>query len=420
MMVHIETESKHEIKVLYINALYWGGGAEKIARQLYSGVKEYGFACYFISGRYQENVPREVKVIYNSFFERAVSVLAAIPNHNFLYRTRIARREIINFIKKEGIDIVHFHNMHGNYFGPEDIDGIRKACPNIMVTMHDMWMLTGCCPHGMKCEGWHYGEDCRKCYGNEWLKHGVKNADKYLLCKMNSYSNKNILFVSPSKWLAECCNKSYLKNEKIQVIPNGVNTTVYHPLDKGKLRDKYGIASKKHIIMIAANNVKHPYKGFQYLQQALNRINNKENYCLLVVGNDIKEIQDMGYQIFSPGYISDEKIMNEMYALSDVFVSVSIADNFPLVVLESMAAGTPVIAFRTGGIPEIVSKEVGWLVEQRDVDSLTNTIEKVFIDDTEYIRKQMKCREYIMNNFSEELMLRKYTELYQELYEASV
>ena len=85
-----------------------------------------------------------------------------------------------------------------------------------------------------------------------------------------------------------------------------------------------------------------------------------------------------------------------------------------------MAAGTPVIAFRTGGIPEIVSKEVGWLVEQRDVDSLTNTIEKVFIDDTEYIRKQMKCREYIMNNFSEELMLRKYTELYQELYEASV
>lgn len=410
-----EMDNKKKIKVLYINALYWGGGAEKIARQLYSGSKAYGFACYFISGRYQANVPKEVKVIYNSFFERAVSVLAAIPNHNFLYRTSIARREIVYFIKKEGIDIVHFHNMHGNYFGPEDIDSIRKVCPNIVVTMHDMWMLTGCCPHGMKCEEWHYGEDCRECHGNEWLKHGVKKAGRYLLCKMKSYSNKNILFVSPSQWLVDCCDKSYLRNEKKQVIPNGVNTTVYHPLDKGKLRDKYGISSKKHIIMIAANDVKHPYKGFQYLQQALSRIDNKENYCLLAVGNDIAEIRDMGYQIFSPGYISDEKIMNEMYALSDVFVSVSVAETFGLVLLESMAAGTPVIAFRTGGIPEVVSKEVGWLVEQRNVDSLANTIEKVLIDDTEYTRKQRKCREYIINNFSEEIMLKKYADLYHEI-----
>ena len=410
-----EMDNKKKIKVLYINALYWGGGAEKIARQLYMGVGEYDISCFFMSGRYQKNVPKDVKVIYNNLFERVISVLAARQNHNFLYKTYIARKKILQFIKKERVDIVHFHNMHGNYFGPEDLEEIRKACPNIVITMHDMWMLTGCCPYGMKCEEWHYGEECRECHGNEWLKHGVKKAGRYLLCKMKSYSNKNILFVSPSKWLVDCCDKSYLRNEKIQVIPNGVNTTVYHPLDKGKLRDKYGISSKKHIIMIAANNVKHPYKGFQYLQQALSRIDNKENYCLLAVGNDITEIQDMGYQIFSPGYISDEKIMNEMYALSDVFVSVSVAETFGLVLVESMAAGTPVIAFRTGGIPEIVSEEVGWLVEQRNVDSLANTIEKVLIDDTEYTRKQRKCREYIMNNFSEEIMLEKYAGLYHEI-----
>lgn len=107
--------------------------------------------------------------------------------------------------------------------------------------------------------------------------------------------------------------------------------------------------------------------------------------------------------------------MNEMYALADVYISVSVADNFPLVILESMAAGTPVIAFNTGGIPEIVNDEVGWIVEQRDVDSLVNMIEKVFTDDMEYADKQKKCREYIMNYLSEEIMLKKYADLYYKM-----
>ena len=123
----------------------------------------------------------------------------------------------------------------------------------------------------------------------------------------------------------------------------------------------------------------------------------------------------MEYQFFSPGYVRDENVMNEMYALADVYISVSVADNFPLVILESMAAGTPVIAFNTGGIPEIVNDEVGWIVEQRDVDSLVNMIEKVFTDDMEYADKQKKCREYIMNYLSEEIMLKKYADLYYKM-----
>ncbi len=109
---------------------------------------------------------------------------------------------------------------------------------------------------------------------------------------------------------------------------------------------------------------------------------------MLSVGNDLKEIEKMEYDFFLPGYVRDEKVMNEMYALADVYISVSVADTFPLVILESMAAGTPVIAFNTGGIPEIVNDEVGWIVEQRDVNSLVSMIEKVFTDDVEYANKQ--------------------------------
>lgn len=410
-----EMDNRKKIKVLYINALYWGGGAEKIARQLYMGIGEYDISCFFMSGRYQKNVPKDVKVIYNNLFERVISVLAARQNHNFLYRTYIARKKIVQFIKKERVDIVHFHNMHGNYFGPKDIEVISKVCPNIVITMHDMWMITGCCPHGMQCEEWKYSKNCQNCHGNEWLKKGVKKAHSYLLCKSKSYSNKNIQFVSPSQWLVACCSKSYLKYETIHLIPNGVNTSIYHPLNKSELRKKYGVAQNKHVIMFAANNINHPYKGFKYLCEALDRIKDKENYCLLSVGNDLKEIEKMEYDFFLPGYVRDEKVMNEMYALADVYISVSVADTFPLVILESMAAGTPVIAFNTGGIPEIVNDEVGWIVEQRDVNSLVSMIEKVFTDDVEYANKQKKCRGYIMNYLSEEIMLEKYAGLYHEI-----
>ena len=388
---------------------------KKIARQLYMGIGEYDISCFFMSGRYQKNVPKDVKVIYNNLFERVISVLAARQNHNFLYRTYIARKKIVQFIKKERVDIVHFHNMHGNYFGPKDIEVISKVCPNIVITMHDMWMITGCCPHGMQCEEWKYSKNCQNCHGNEWLKKGVKKAHSYLICKSKSYSNKNIQFVSPSQWLVACCSKSYLKYETIHLIPNGVNTSIYHPLNKSELRKKYGVAQNKHVIMFAANNINHPYKGFKYLCEALDRIKDKENYCLLSVGNDLKEIEKMEYDFFLPGYVRDEKVMNEMYALADVYISVSVADTFPLVILESMAAGTPVIAFNTGGIPEIVNDEVGWIVEQRDVNSLVSMIEKVFTDDVEYANKQKKCRGYIMNYLSEEIMLEKYADLYHEI-----
>lgn len=415
MMDDKKISNKDKIKVLYINALYLGGGAEKIARQLYMGVGEYDIAPLFMSGRYQKNLPKDIEVIYNNFFERALSVFVAIQNHNFLYKTYISRRKILRLIKKENVDIVHFHNMHGNYFGPGDMEIIRKACPNIVITMHDMWMMTGCCPYGIQCKEWEEGKNCKDCHGNEWLKRGVERANNYLLYKIKSYSNKNMRFVSPSQWLIDCCSKSYLKNETIYYIPNGVNTKIYHPLDKSKLREKYGIERQKHVIMFAANNIEHPYKGFKYLCEALDRIRDKENFCLLSVGNELKEIDKMEYQIFSPGYIKDENVMNEMYALSDIYISTSVADNFPLVILESMAAGTPVIAFNTGGIPEVVNDEVGWIVEQRNVDSLVKVIEKIFSDDMEYADKQKRCREYIVNNFSEEIMLEKYVDLYHEI-----
>lgn len=404
------------MKVLYVNTLFWGGGAEKVARQLYYGMKAKGIETFFVAGRYQKgDVPKEVKVIYHTFFERIISAVAGIVNHNFLFRTFIARREIIKTIKENEIDVVHFHNLHGNYIGPSDLIAIKRYCPNIVITMHDMWLLTGCCPHGMSCTKWKLGSNCKGCKGNEFLKHGTIRAQFYMKSKMKHLCNQGFRFVCPSYWLADSCKQSYLQNENILCIPNGLDLNRYILLEKEEVRKKYRFPTDKHILLFSAHNINSPYKGIRYLYEALKQIPDKDSYCLIVIGKLNENEKKLPFQTFYMGYVSDERKMNELYAAADLFIMPSMADTAPLSALESMASGTPVLAFKTGGIPEVVTEDVGWLVDAGDSTGLTEKIIEIFKDPETFTRKTGKCREYIEDRYSEEKMIEQYRRMYLEI-----
>lgn len=403
------------MNVLYINACFWGGGAEKVSRQLYYGLKEYNINTFYLAGRYQKNLPQDIGVIYQGFLERAVSALLGIMNHNFLFKTFLARKKIINIIRREKIDIVHFHNLRGNYIGLTDLKAIRRFCPKIVITMHDMWLLTGCCPYGMNCNEWENNKRCVNCHGNEWMKKGTSRARMYLKCKAESISKMGYDFVSPSEWLIEHCMHSYLKCEKVHLIPNGVDTDSFHVLNKQTVRQKYNIPNNKRILLFSAHNADSPYKGLKYLLSALEQLENNEKYYLLIIG-DTEGLQfDTQIEILKLGYVKSEHTMNELYCAADLFILPSMADTFPLVSLEAMASGTPVLAFRTGGIAEAVEEEVGWCVRAGDSVELKNQIEYIFNNPQLLDYKTGKCREYIENNFSETIMLNKYKQLYDEI-----
>jgi glycosyltransferase involved in cell wall biosynthesis len=403
------------MKILCINTLYNGGGAEKIARQVYNDVKSDEIETYFLAGRYQKNISKSIDVIYNSPLGRFASGIVGIANHNFLFGTFYARKKIIEIIKRENIDIVHFHNIHGNYLGPKDIRAISRYCHNIILTMHDMWLITGCCPYGMSCSRWKVGNDCRKCKGNESLHKGTIRASLYLKCKKNNLQNKNFYFVSPSRWLIECCKESYLKDEDIRLIPNGIDTDIYVTHDKNRMRDKYGIPENKNVLLFSANTISSPYKGYQYLYEALNIIEKKDDYCLVVLGIVDEKTLDSTYEVFKRGYISDENTMSELYSAADIYIMPSMADNAPLSCMEAMASGTPVLAFATGGISEIVNDDVGWLTSAGDSRKLAERISEIFNNPEELRRKAMNCRQYVSDNFSKDTMVERYRELYMDI-----
>lgn len=404
------------MKILIINSGYSGGGAEKVARQLFYGLqRDYKLHTFFIAGKTYEADP-PVYFIYN-YRKTALRLFNRTRNlftNNARKRDSFSRNKILSFIKKCEIDVVHFHNIHGNYIGIEDISEISRCC-KVVWTLHDMWLLTGHCAYAMHCNKW-IDAGCKKCSDlHLYPQMFTDTANKIWKEKKKVFQNQNVTYVTPSRWLMDQCERTFLADKQKYLIPNGVDTDTFYPLDSKKIREKYQIAKDKIVLLFAVNNINSPYKGADILENALRSVQNTENYELLVVGNGSGYLTDSGYICHYMGYINDDEQMNELYNAADVFILPSRAENFPCSVLESMASGTPVIGSRAGGIVEQIDVQTGWLFDVGDSQQLADIINRLWDEKDRFSDMGIQCRERVINLFGEDQMLRKYNELYTYL-----
>lgn len=403
------------MNILYINTYYNGGGAEKVMRQLYRGVRSENVHTWCMVGRYQENVPTDVEMIYTSFIGRAMTTACGSLLQNTLLATPHAVQDIIRCIDENQIDIVHFHNIHSNYLGLWDIRRIQEHCPNIVFTLHDMWAITGGCAHAFDCYKWE-SDACTGCCGNDAMK-SFAFAHRLYKEKCSALTNKGIQFVVPSKWLEQCCRQGMLRQEHVTQIYNGISLQQFREHNQEEMRRKYGLPLDKHVLLFAANGLHNVYKGFRYLAEALQQLPDKQDYTLAVVGNKEGETLDLPFETHSYGYVADEQTMSELYSAADLFLLPSVAESLSITSMESMASGTPVLAFATGGIPEVVSENVGWVVPNRDVSALAHAIESILNENNqaEYDRKRQACRTRVEQVFDEQIMLQQYMALYRTM-----
>lgn len=401
------------MNILHVNTYYTGGGAEKVMRHLYKNMCEDNINSFCIVGRGSTKIVEGVPVIYHKFGEKVLTTLAGALMRNTLLKTRKAKSRIIDYIEENNIDIVHFHNLHSNYLGIEDIKEIRSKCKGVVITLHDMWTFTGICTYAIECQKW-YLADCRKCHGNLSTK-ACWFSKRMLECKKKAFSDKGIFFVTPSQWLFKMTQLSYLSGENVLTINNGIDLNKFNLHNQAEVREKYGISTKKKVLLFLANGINNVFKGYSYLLDALNMIANKEDFLLLIVGNKGNEKINSAYETCCMGYIDSEDILSELYSAADVFILPSIADVYPYTPMESIASGTPVIAFDTGGIPEMVSDEVGWIVPYQDVQALAECIKSVFSSSELLKKKRERCRSYAEEKFSINLMIDSYRELYKTI-----
>lgn len=402
------------MKVLQINTSDRGGGAEKVGYQITKALNNRDVQTDLMVG-WKHTDDRNTFQIKKGFTDKIISKvmtnILALQGVGYL-----ESKKCLGLIREKNYNLVHYHNIHGEYFSMSNIPKIARLLPSVW-TLHDMWSFTGRCAYSFDCDGWL--SKCGQCgvtVNKTYPEMPFDNSMKVLKSKKKAFLHNKINFVTPSKWLENLVRKSFLKDENIMTIYNGVDLEAFKFHDKNELRGKYGLKGDKKYILFAAANMNDERKGFKYLINALNNLPDKKNIVLITVGSTInKNLVSKEFQIKEFGYISEENKMNEIYALADIFVMPSLMDNFPCTILESMCSGTPVIAFDVGGIKEQIGQGSGWLVPVKDHIKLSKELQHI-LKNTELLKTYShNSRNAVEEKFTLDICVNSYISLYNSI-----
>lgn len=405
------------MRILYLNTTYSGGGAEKVTRQVYEGMKArghevYEIVCYNRRGAMEDD---HVKVLYTSAPEKLFHRLQTHNRGNTNRTIPYAVWYICNFIKKHQIQVVHLHNPHDSFLGIRDIRTIQKLCP-VVWTLHDFWALTGHCAFPVGCDDrWKKG--CKSCEHLDNYPRLRKDVCGALFEeKKRGLTGCGIRYTVPSDWMRQQFAESYLKGENCTTVYNSLNVADWKVLDKKETRKKYGIQTGKFVLAFVAADLKIPQKGMARLLEVLKGLD-PDRFLLLMAGKCSEEWKEAltHFEVVDFGYIREQQKMNEFYAMADLMVNPSTYETFGLVNIEAMASGTPVAAFHICVMPEVVSSEVGWLCEEISADAFRTLIQQIERDRGGWKQKAEKCHTYVQDKYDEKKMLDAYEELYQNL-----
>jgi glycosyltransferase involved in cell wall biosynthesis len=393
-----------------INTFDVGGGAAKIANQIsLTSNKDY-ISRFFVKSKKSEG---------NSIFE--------IPEKKYSLIEELLRREAmkkgwIEFSGFHGLNllndsffnssyIVHLNNLHGEFISPSIFKILFKG-KKVIWTLHDESLITGHCSCTLGCVLWKIG--CGDCPDlSIFPKINYDNTKNVLKYKKKWISELQPIIVCPSNWLAERVRIAYRDLKSIKVIPNGVDLDVFYPRDKEKSRLHLNLPLEKKIVLFVAEFATlNPFKGGEILRDIIKDPTYSDLIFVTVGGQHETDFENH----ISYPYIKDEFELSLLYSSCDILLYPTQADNFPLVVLESMACGTPVIASNIGGIPEIIkNNHDGFLISDYTLGIGFKTIlNNILKENSEYLRKISENSVLkIKKNFTLQIMLEKYNSLYE-------
>lgn len=280
-------------------------------------------------------------------------------------------------------DVIHFHWINNEMISIKEIAKIKKP---LVWTLHDCWPFLGA-EHHSGADYWKADDGGQRTeirdQKEEPKTHSLKSKASiiFLKKKQKCWQHLTVHFVAPSCWMADQVRQSRLfANAPVTVIPNGLDTNVFKPMDKAECREKFDLPQDRNLILFGAYNPLEPNKGSDLLEKSLFEMPIKicNNTDLVVFGCDgDQNIAEL--KTYWMGVISSEREMAVLYNAGDVICVPSRIENLPTVIAEALACGIPSIGFKVGGIPDMIEHKVnGWLAEPYDTEDFCKGIQWFF------------------------------------------
>ena len=365
------------MKVLLISPRYSAGGAERSARDLFDRLPALGIQTGMLAAQRVANDPPGVRGI-------------RLPGEKYLrlleiFRKPIHRRypgSVLALARVREWDVVHLHNLHGGWISIPAVSRLARRKP-VVWTLHDEWAATG---------GVHYDvsrvippDELDRRFGTDYPFHPHTPLARRTRRFLDRWMPRPTALISPSRYIADLITASHLfDGVPIHLIPYGVEMLGAPEADlpRAQARLHFGIAPEAKVILMAAATLKSAYKGAWLAVEALRKLP-ADAATVLLLGDASREIAgQLPQRVIAPGFVADRGVLAKAFRAANLTLIASVADNFPYVALESLACKTPVVAFRVGGLPEIIGdNERGLLADPLDTTGLASNATRLLADD---------------------------------------
>jgi glycosyltransferase involved in cell wall biosynthesis len=416
------------MKVLHVNTYDVGGGAARAACRLHKGLQNIGLNSHMlVQEKHSDDktiFAPELRLFQG--IARAKLTFEALPlklypqRKNTGFNVQWLPDRVVPRVARMNPDIINLHWLMAAFMQIETLAKLKRP---LVWTLHDMWGFTGGCHVAGECD--RYKKSCGACpiLGSN----KEKDLSRWVWeRKAKAWKNLDLTLIAPSLWLADCAKSSPLfKNLRVEVIPHGLDTQKFRPLNKNSVREILNLPQDKKLILFGAMSAtSDKNKGFHLLQPALQELSKsgyKDNYEVVIFGaNEPDNPPDLGFKVHYVGRLSDDTSLVTLYSAADVMVVPSLQESFGQTASESLACGTPVVAFNATGLRDIIDHQVnGYLAKPYEIEDLAKGISWVIQNAERHEKLSFYAREKVEKEFTLELQARRYSRLYQEVVVAN-
>ena len=405
-------------RVLQINTVAVHGSTGRITEGIGSSAIEHGYESFIAYGRNKPSDSTSTLVrIGNTFSVNEHVIQTRLLDRQGL-ASKMATRSFVKEIIKINPDIIHLHNLHGNYINYKILfDYLSSSRKPVVWTIHDCWPITGHCVHftAVNCDKWRTGCcNCPRLYSYPRSILFDRSRLNYLN-KKASFTSISRMYLTPvSYWLGGVLAQSFLNMYPIKPIHNGIDLTSFYPRPESEegIRRKYKLGNRFIVLGVATGwSSENGLYDFIQLREQLN-----DQFVIVLVGvtERIKALLPNGIVGIFRTDSQDE--LAELYSTADIFVNGSFEETFGLVTAEAMACGTPAIVYNSTACPEIVNPDVGYVIPVRDIVAMASTIKTQYaLSKEERMAQSSRCTSYIMKFFRKEDRYAEYVSLYDRI-----